>query len=155
MTRPAGYAALFSAVALVAVAHAQPAARGVIAGRVLDDFGDPVIAARVTVEQRTPTGGFSVVSAADTDDRGEYRVPGLPAGSFVVAVTTIGGLQTQTVGTQVAWSPQAHKTYFPNGNTAADASSVTLEVDDERTDVDLVVPAAQATTQPFSVAGGG
>jgi hypothetical protein len=155
MTRPSWFAALFSAMALVAVAHAQPAARGVIAGHVFDDFGDPVIAARVTVEQRTATGGFSVVSAADTDDRGEYRVPGLAAGSFVVAVTTIGGIQTQMIGTQVAWSPQAHKTYFPGGNMVADALPVTLPLDDERTDIDFVVPAAQAATQPFSIAGGG
>ena len=44
MTRAIVLAVLFGALARVA--HAQPPARGVIAGRVLDDLGDPVIAAR-------------------------------------------------------------------------------------------------------------
>jgi hypothetical protein len=153
MTRASGFAVLFGAIALVA--HAQPAPRGVIAGRVLDDVGDPVIAARVTVEKRTETGASGVVSVADTDDRGEYRVPGLPAGSFVVAVTTIGGVETRTIGTQTVSGPSSHKMYFPRAGTAAEAATLTLQPEDKRTDVDFVVPAAQATTQPFSVAGGG
>ena len=82
-------------------------------------------------------------------------MPGVPAGSFVVAVNTIGGIQSQTIGTQVVWGPHAHKTYFPHGGTVAEASTLTLGSDDERADVDFVVPAAQATTQPFSVSNGG
>jgi protocatechuate 3,4-dioxygenase beta subunit len=149
--------ALFGATTLVA--QVQSTGRAVIAGRVFDDLGDPVIAARVTVERKTTAGGVSIVASGDTDDRGEYRVPGLPAGSFVVAVRTIGGIQTQTIstpaGNQVAWSPAGHQTYFPGVSSAAEASTVTLEPRDERADINLVVPAAQATTQPFSIAGGG
>jgi hypothetical protein len=54
-----------------------------IAGRVIDELGDPVIATRVTVE------GVSGATTL-TDDRGEYRVGGLPAGTFRVAVMAIG-----------------------------------------------------------------
>ena len=83
-------AVLFGATSLVA--QVPSTGRAVIAGRVIDDLGDPVIAARVTVERRTAAGGVAAVATADTDDRGEYRVPGLPAGSFLVAVLTIGGI---------------------------------------------------------------
>jgi hypothetical protein len=137
-------------------AQAPPTGRAaVIAGRVIDDLGDPVIAAHVTVERPTAAGGATAVATADTDDRGEYRVPGLSAGSFVVAVRTIGGIRTETIGTQVVWSPDGHKTYFPGVGSAAEASTVTLQPSEERADINLVVPAAQATTQPFSIAGGG
>ncbi len=153
MRRAAGIAVLSSAIGLFA--QTQPAARAVIAGRVLDDFGDPVIGARVTVEKATAGGAFSTVSAAETDDRGEYRVPGLPAGTFVVAVTTVGGDATQTIGNQVLSRPSIHKTYFHGAGTSAGAESVTLQVGDQRVDVDLLVPAVQSATQPFSVAGGG
>ena len=153
MKRVAVAAVVFSAIALVA--QAQPAGRAVIAGRVLDDVGDPVIAARVTVEKGTAPAGFSIVSRAETDDRGEYRVPGLPAGTFVVAVTTVGGVATQSIGNQVASAPGIHKMYFPGVGTAADAEVLTLGPRDERAGVDILVPAAESATQPFSVAGGG
>jgi Carboxypeptidase regulatory-like domain len=146
-------AVLFSAIALTV--HAQSAPRTAIAGRVLDDFGDPVIAARVTVEKSGPAGGFTVVSATETDDRGEYRVGGLPAGTFVVAATTIGGVVTQTRGNQIESGSGIHKTYFPGVGAAADAEAVTLQPGEDRPGIDLVVPGDQSATQPFSVAGGG
>jgi hypothetical protein len=153
MKRAAGVAVLSGAICLVA--QAQPAGRAVIAGRVLDDSGDPVVAARVTVERVTPAGGVTIVSSTETDDRGEYRIPGLPAGTFVVAATTIGGISTYTIGNEVAWGPNAHKTYFPGADTAAKAEEMTLQPGDERAGVDILVPASLSTTQPFSVAGGG
>jgi protocatechuate 3,4-dioxygenase beta subunit len=146
-------AVLFGATSLVA--QVPSTGRAVIAGRVIDDLGDPVIAARVTVERRTAAGGVAAVATADTDDRGEHRVPGLPAGSFLVAVLTIGGIRTQTIGTQVAWAPDGHKTVAPGVGSAAEASTVTLQSSEERADINFVVPAAQATTQPFSLASGG
>ena len=71
--------------------------------------------ARVTVEKGTAAGGFTAVLATETDDLGEYRVPGLPAGTFVVAAATRGVVPTQIRGNQTG------KTYFPGVNTAADA----------------------------------
>jgi hypothetical protein len=74
----------------------------VIHGRVVDEFGDPVPSARVGVEREgeaprgagppgpASAGTAAAVAVAETDDRGDYRLPGLPAGSFIVAVTTVG-----------------------------------------------------------------
>jgi Carboxypeptidase regulatory-like domain len=62
----------------------------VISGRIMDEFGDPVIHARVSAET-VPSGSANTVTlaSADTDDRGEYRLAGLPAGEFIVAVITM------------------------------------------------------------------
>ena len=67
-----------------------------ISGRVVDEFGDPVPAARITAEtSSTSATALTIVATADTDDRGEYRVAGLPVGTFSVAVRTVGGTTTQ------------------------------------------------------------
>ena len=61
---------------------------GAIAGRIVDDYGDAVINARVTARRWLFTEGgrrLQVVAAADTDDLGEYRLSGLTAGSCYVA----------------------------------------------------------------------
>src|SRR5207244_8183957 len=62
---------------------------GVITGRVLDDFGEPMALITVAVEQVVRVGGrveFTRHLAADTDDTGAYRIFGLPAGEFVVGL---------------------------------------------------------------------
>src|SRR5215831_19094383 len=66
-------------------------AAAAISGRVSDDGGDPVLGARVTVE-RVQNGNQRRVTlgAFETDDRGEYRVGGLPAATVVVSVTING-----------------------------------------------------------------
>src|SRR5688572_21226035 len=58
-----------------------------ISGRIIDEFGDPVVAARVFVETSRTA---AAVANSGTDDRGEYRIGGLSAGTFSVAVLTIG-----------------------------------------------------------------
>lgn len=64
---------------------------GVIAGRILDQFGDPIRGAIVrSIDRRSqPQGsydGFEGFSAADTDDRGEYRITNVEPGRHYVAV---------------------------------------------------------------------
>jgi hypothetical protein len=65
-------------------------ARGAaISGRVIDELGEPLVGMPVAVGRittadgrpRLETGNFT----AETDDLGEYRVGGLPAGTFAVA----------------------------------------------------------------------
>ncbi|HZS03277.1 MAG TPA: carboxypeptidase-like regulatory domain-containing protein [Blastocatellia bacterium] len=70
---------------------------GVITGRVLNARNEPVIAVRVSAQQVRDadgwplrTGGFA--REFQTDDRGVYRIFGLPAGAYVVvAGSTSGG----------------------------------------------------------------
>jgi carboxypeptidase family protein len=57
-------------------------------GRVLDDLGEPMPVMNVVAFRRGLTSGhatFDRVSAAETDDLGEYRLFDLPSGEYVVA----------------------------------------------------------------------
>ncbi|MDQ3255646.1 MAG: carboxypeptidase-like regulatory domain-containing protein [Acidobacteriota bacterium] len=65
---------------------------GVITGRVTDAGGRPVIAAPVyclRLNERGSSDGASSKSS-DTDDRGIYRIYGLPAGSYLISVSGVG-----------------------------------------------------------------
>jgi hypothetical protein len=128
-----------------------------ISGRIIDDLGDPVIATRVTVEGVT---GGSSAGTTVTDDRGEYRVGGLPAGTFRVAVMAIGSptfLPREAVraGNNLSFrgtvGPSLTTTYYPNGSAATEAQSLELNWGDERVGVDLVLQGPRAGTQPFDV----
>ncbi len=70
------------------VVHLQAAA--VIEGRVTDEDGDPMAEAQVAVLRQMFVAGRSrweQVGAERTNDLGEYRIPGLAAGSYYVSVT--------------------------------------------------------------------
>src|SRR5439155_10393652 len=61
---------------------------GVITGRVLDEDGEPLARAVVTVQRYQYVRGERQLSPAggdQTDDRGQYRVFGLPAGDYYVS----------------------------------------------------------------------
>jgi hypothetical protein len=62
----------------------------VISGRVVDEDGDPVPNARGSAEIISPSAATPATAGVSTrDDRGEYRLSGLPAGAFAVAVLRI------------------------------------------------------------------
>lgn len=61
---------------------------GAIAGRVVDVHGDPVVRAQVVPMRRANDGMLRMSGAMDmTDDRGHYRLHGLPAGRYTVHVS--------------------------------------------------------------------
>lgn len=71
---------------------------GVITGRVLNLAGDPVIGVRVIAQPANPASLAAVPTLmasneAQTDDRGIYRIFGLPAGTYVVVAnaSALGG----------------------------------------------------------------
>ena len=139
----------------VTLANGQPVnfrlRRGaVISGRVVDEFGDPVPAILVTGEaSSTSATNPTIVATADTDDRGEYRLASLPAGSFAVAVRTIGAAIQRVVGNnQVAFFPDIQKTYYPGVASPADAQFLRLQSGEDRSGIDFVVPAERAELPP-------
>jgi len=120
---------------------------GAISGRIVDDFGDVVVNARVTARRWLFTGAgrrLQVVAATDTDDLGEYRLSDLTACSYHVgavhpssaaeAIRTVSsyrftadypvsppktiGRQTASRETHVSWA------YFPGVPTAEQAQRV-------------------------------
>jgi carboxypeptidase family protein len=119
-----------------------------IFGRVVDDVGEPVIAARVTAE----TLSGAVAAASETDDRGEYRLGSLRPDTFVVAVATTGPMVRQVVAAnQVVSMPSNFKSCYPAARTVKEAERLLLRPGDERGGIDLMVPFSRSGNQPFSV----
>ncbi len=66
---------------------------GVITGRIADEDGEPLARALVTVQRYSYQGGqrqLQPVGGDQTDDRGQYRVFGLPPGEYFVSASAAG-----------------------------------------------------------------
>jgi hypothetical protein len=126
-----GYLARSVAVRADAPATVPLTKAGAITGRIIDALGEPV--ARVPVHVRRyqyePDGRRTAVAAGvsdTTDDLGQFRVYGLPAGDYVVLTQTARGpndpirSDSPTVGSDIA------PTYYPGALNAAEAQTVSL-----------------------------
>lgn len=117
---------------------------GVIAGTVTDTRGNPVPGMRVLAYRVV---GFGAERHAETafhyavtDDRGEYRMPALAAGSWVLAFT---GWTTQTAPLPSVMPEAFPTTYFPGTTDPARAAAVSVEAGKEvRADAVLMPVAA-------------
>lgn len=120
---------------------------GVITGRVLNPAGDPVIGVRVSAQ---PTGATAANLAAasatmasyeaQTDDRGIYRIFGLPAGTYVVVANT-GAMAGGGFGGGRGGPPRNSfasdaPVYYPSGSRAA-AAEVTVNGGAETSGIDI------------------
>ena len=98
---------------------------GYIAGRILDEDGTPFAGALVdALVSRTESGTdllFSV-STAETDDRGEFRLFGLPPGQYYVSAADPAFTAVSTLTGVKRYSP----TYFPGTPFADQAKAVVL-----------------------------
>lgn len=114
----------------------------VIAGRIVDEFGEPVAEAMVTAMRQTWVGGRRrLVGAgriAQTNDLGQFRMYGLPPGEYYVSATLrnadtmmfdVMGAQGGPVGSNPGsgYAP----TYFPGTTSAAEAQKIPLAIGQE------------------------
>jgi len=131
---------------------------GVVTGHVLDEEGEPLARAMVTVLRQQYVRGQKQLSPAGTDqsdDRGQYRVFGLPPGDYFVSATA-GGIE-QVVrqatgdfgGAQPTESSGYAPTYYAGVTSASDATRVKLAAAQEVTGVDF-----QIQIVPFAVVKG-
>jgi protocatechuate 3,4-dioxygenase beta subunit len=124
-----------------------------ISGRVLDQFGEPVADARVSLE--TSSNGSSdrrTAMSTTTDDLGEYRLGGVPEGVFLPVVETIGIPPAYRIGNQVAYGANpAVRTYYPRAASPDEAQAVPVQAGEERQGIDFLLTAEQITNQPYAV----
>jgi hypothetical protein len=105
-----------------------------IAGRITDQFGEPIEGMLVTVEQLVRSEGvvrprsFGAMTS-QTNDLGEYRVGGLAPGRYVVNVWR--------TNSNVAPTPIA-RTYFPGVVGLSRAQPIELSAGEQRTSTDFV-----------------
>jgi hypothetical protein len=134
----------------------------VIAGRTLDDLGDPMPLMNVAAFRvRRAAGGvtFERFRATETDDLGEYRLFGLPAGEFIVAAAP-GRLGTATSSIPVAIDNLVFHHYYPNAETTEKAQPIAVEPGEEVPGIDFTVAVPQGMGLPPpngtpAVTGGG
>jgi len=117
-----------------------------IAGRVVDANGDPVDFAQVSA-MRIPgpgrTGRPMMRGGVSTDDRGEFRVGRLEAGTYLLQVSARRGPNPDDMGASAAPGtaplPQPLPTYYPGVLSVDQAQPITIEKGQSATDIDVVL----------------
>jgi protocatechuate 3,4-dioxygenase beta subunit len=125
---------------------------GSISGRVVDELDSPLEGVSVQLLQvRYERGRNRLVpsgTARLTDDRGRYRIHGLPPGQYVVsgAVGAVGSSEL----------PGYAQSYFPNTSNPAQAQFAALRESQELAGIDLAMsraPTARISGQLLNAAG--
>lgn len=123
-----------------------------ISGRVVDEFGDPVLASHVMAQAAGSAANAAPVASTDTDDRGEYRLAGLPAGSFVVLIAIAPGPTVLPAGATIpAARPAPQRTFYPGVATPAEAQVLQVRSGEDRPGIDFVLSAEQSAGQPLGI----
>ena len=158
----------------------------VITGRIVDEFGQPAQGARVRAQQVRTVNGERTLSdvpmagalmGETADDRGIYRLYGLPAGEYVVSATprsTGPGDIRRLLESEIRAAEQAVQqpgsplepagppvtlgfapVFYPGVLNAATAGAVTVKSGDERQGVDFAVQFVRTATVEGTVVTSG
>jgi hypothetical protein len=114
---------------------------GVVTGRVVDEMGEAVAQASVSLARRHYVDGERQLvwqNGSSTDDRGEFRIFGVPPGEYVM----IARLETASFGSRDRVRYVA--TYYPGTPNANEAQRVTVAAEQEVSGI--VISLARAST---------
>jgi len=104
---------------------------GSVSGAVTDETGEPVVGAQVMLLRRAFVGGrkqFTFVASGITDDRGGFRLFGLPPQSYLV----------RAVAPRVPGDPQLYPPmFFPAANEPGKATPLTLSAGQEQRGINI------------------
>ena len=112
-----------------------------ITGRVVDAHGDPVESAQVTAIAVSASGAprQGSRSMGQTNDIGEFRLPRLAAGRYIVMVTPMMGRSQEPPTVEPVPAPQPTPTSYPSVPSKADAQVVQVVRGQPVTGVDVVM----------------
>jgi hypothetical protein len=118
-----------------------------ISGRVVDELGEPLVAMRVAVGRVTRVDGRTHLDTGafttETDDLGEYRIGGLPAGTFAVAAYGFPAAPTRTTfttpegSTATATIRRPRTVFHPEAPLLMQARSIALRSGEDIGGVDI------------------
>lgn len=121
---------------------------GVITGRVTDADDQPVMGEHVTLtlvdKQGRQQPYYSNRGAAEIDDRGVYRIYGLPPGRYTVSVGEAKGKGPMRWG---AGRGYYTRTFYPNETDEAKATVIEVTPGSEAKDIDIKLGRASRTFQ--------
>lgn len=156
VARKAGHSSVTATLAPDSPANIRLVPRAVISGRVMDDAGEPVVGARVSLSR--VRGG--TVDDTLTDDRGEYRMSVEPHQALILAVTTVGAAPQVTatplaeerriaLPTDALSRPPTYTAYLSGATSRANTPALELEPGEERVVADFIILAMQSARQPM------
>ena len=117
----------------------------VIAGRILDEDGEPLPAVHVSALREVYSDGkrsLSATASVETNDLGEYRLFGLPPGRYFVSAVYSHWNRFGGVGESEdsEASPQGYaKMYYPGTPDAGKANSITVKAGEEIPSVEMLM----------------
>jgi hypothetical protein len=114
---------------------------GVISGKVTDPSGSPIVETYVTIAPVNQQSRISSLRQAPyvnyfTDDRGIYRIYGIPAGRYLVSV---GTSTRESLGATVYGGIYIPQTFHPDATEGSKAKVIELSEGEEVSDVDISV----------------
>lgn len=125
---------------------------GVLAGRVLDQYGDPVRGAIVRTERKFSAPGFDIAFHSDwsatTDDRGEYRLTGVASGTYflVAEFNTKDADRTLPGRRAFQWPLMGGVSFYPTGPSIDQAQQVEVAAGTSARLNDLRITIARSVT---------
>jgi hypothetical protein len=130
----------------------------VLAGRIVDEFGEPLPDVSVSAMRQTWSNGRRRLTpapgrVAQTNDLGQFRIYGLPPGDYYVSATLRGGMEMMAMdmamsvrGVAADAGPSASSpssgyapTYFPGTFNVSEAQRITLNVGQEISNADFAL----------------
>jgi hypothetical protein len=123
---------------------------GVLTGRVLDEYGEPVTDAQVVpMQKRVSQGQLRLMGSgrmALTNDIGEFRIFGLPPGQYYIS-STLRGVPSplDSPGARFGYAP----TYYPSTPMSGNAQPITLGLSETVNGLDVSL----TSTRLASVSG--
>lgn len=117
---------------------------GAVTGRIVDEYGDPVAAARVqAMRYRSMQGTRQLMPMAagdSTDDTGAFRLFGLTPGDYYITAVAQGGMFGGESNDTTGYAP----TYYPGTGNVAEAQRVSVTVGQEISNVTFALLATRA-----------